>query len=208
MRLLYRVEVSGMENYEKSGERVLIIANHTSLLDGILLYAWLPETPVFAINTDIAAKKIFKPFLAFVRLFEMDAVNPISIKSVIKFIKEDHKVVIFPEGRITVTGTQMKIYEGPGLIADKSDATILPITIDGAQYSTFSYMKGRGFVRCFPKIKILVLPPEKISIPEEIKGHARRKHAAMKMQDLMHKLAYSGVNQNTTLYSSLIELFW
>lgn len=205
MRLLYRVEVSGMENYEKSGERVLIIANHTSLLDGILLYAWLPDTPVFAINTDIAAKKLFKPFLSFVRLFEMDAVNPISIKSVIKFIKEDHKVVIFPEGRITITGTQMKIYEGPGLIADKSDATILPVAIEGAQYSTFSYMKNRGFIRWFPKIKIVVLAPEKISISEEIKGHARRKHAAMQMQDLMHKLAYSSVNQDTTLYSTLIK---
>lgn len=205
MRLLYRVEVSGMENYEKSGERVLIIANHTSLLDGILLYAWLPDTPVFAINTDIAAKKVFKPFLSFVRLFEMDAVNPISIKSVIRFIKEDHKVVIFPEGRITVTGTQMKIYEGPGLIADKSNATILPISIEGAQYSTFSYMKGRGFTRLFPKINIVVLPPEKISISEEVKGHARRKNAAMQMQDLMHKLAYSSINQNTTLYSTLIE---
>lgn len=205
MRMLYRVEVSGMENYEKSGERVLIIANHTSLLDGILLYAWLPDTPVFAINTDIAATKVFKPFLSFVRLFEMDAVNPISIKSVIKFIKEDHKVVIFPEGRITVTGTQMKIYEGPGLIADKSDSTILPIAIEGAQYSTFSYMKGRGFTRWFPKIKITVLPPEKISVAEEIKGHARRKHAAMQMQDVMHKLAYSSVNQDTTLYSTLIQ---
>ena len=205
LRLLYRVEVSGMENYEKAGERVLIISNHTSLLDGILLYAWLPETPVFAINTEIAAKKVFKPFLSCVRLFEMDAVNPISIKSVIKFIKEDHKVVIFPEGRITITGTQMKVYEGPGLIADKSNAMILPVAIDGAQFSPFSYMKGKGFVRWFPKIKLTVLTPEKISIPEKIKGHERRKHAAMQMQDLMHNLAYSSFNQNTTIYSAIIE---
>jgi acyl-[acyl-carrier-protein]-phospholipid O-acyltransferase/long-chain-fatty-acid--[acyl-carrier-protein] ligase len=205
LRLLYRVEVSGMENYDKAGKRVLIIANHTSLLDGILLYAWLPETPVFAINTEVAANKVFKPFLACVRLFEMDAINPISIKSVIKFIKENHKVVIFPEGRITVTGTQMKIYEGPGLIADKSDASILPVAIDGAQFSRFSYMKGRGFVRWFPKINILVLPPEKIVIPAAIKGHERRKRAALQMQDLMHQLAYSSFNQNTTLFSALIE---
>jgi len=205
MRLLYRVKVTGMENYEKAGDRVLIIANHTSLLDGILLYAWLPETPTFAINTEIAAKKAFKPFLHFVRLFEMDAVNPLSIKSVIKFIKKNNKVVIFPEGRITVTGTQMKIYEGPGLIADKSDANILPVAIDGAQFSRLSYMKGRGFVRWFPEINIRVLPPEKINISAEVTGHHRRKIAALQMQDLMHKLAYSSFNQRTTLYSALID---
>ncbi len=205
LRLLYRVEVTGMANYEKAGDRVLIVANHTSLLDGILLYAWLPETPTFAINTEIAAKKIFKPFLYFVRLFEMDAINPLSIKSVIKFIKQNNKVVIFPEGRITVTGTQMKIYEGPGLIADKSDAKILPVSIEGAQFSRLSYMKGRGFVRWFPKIKITVLPAEKINIPADVSGHDRRKIAALQMQDIMHKLAYSSFNQRTTLYSALID---
>jgi acyl-[acyl-carrier-protein]-phospholipid O-acyltransferase / long-chain-fatty-acid--[acyl-carrier-protein] ligase len=205
LRILYRVEVTGLENYEKAGNRVLIIANHTSLLDGILLYAWLPETPTFAINTEIAAKKSFRPFLHFVRLFEMDAINPLSIKSVIKFIKQNNKVVIFPEGRITVTGTQMKIYEGPGLIADKSDASILPVAIDGAQFSRLSYMKGRGFVRWFPKVTVRVLPPEKISIPENVSGHERRKIAALQMQDLMHKLAYANVNHRNTLYSALIE---
>jgi acyl-[acyl-carrier-protein]-phospholipid O-acyltransferase / long-chain-fatty-acid--[acyl-carrier-protein] ligase len=205
MRLLYRVDVTGIENYEKAGDRVLIIANHTSLLDGVLLYAWLPETPTFAINTHIAAKKVFQPFLHFVRLFEMDAVNPLSIKSVIKFIKKNNKVVIFPEGRITVTGTQMKIYEGPGLIADKSDANILPVSIEGAQFSRLSYMKGRGFVRWFPKISIRILPPEKISIPSHISGHERRKTAALQMQDLMYKLAYFSFNQRNTLYSSMIE---
>jgi len=205
MRLLYRVDVIGMENYKKAEERALIIANHTSLLDGILLYAWLPETPTFAINTKIAAQKIFKPFLYFVRLFEMDAVNPLSIKSAIKFIKENNKLVIFPEGRITVTGTQMKIYEGPGLIADKSEASILPISIEGAQFSRLSYMKGRGYVRWFPKIYIRVLPPEKINIPAEISGHARRKIASTQMQDLMLKLACSSFDQRTTLYSALID---
>ncbi len=205
LRLLYRVDVSGLENYQKAGDRVLIIANHTSLLDGILLYAWLPETPTFAINRDIAAKKIFKPFLYFVDLFEMDATNPLSVKSMVKYIKQNKKAVIFPEGRITVTGSLMKIYEGPGLIADKSDATILPIAIEGAQYSRLSYMKGRGYVFWFPKITLTVLPPEKIQIPSQLTGHERRKASARQLQDLMFKLTYSGINQKTTLYSALTE---
>jgi len=205
LRLLYRVEVSGMENYQKAGDRVLIIANHTSLLDGVLLYAWLPETPTFAINTNIAAKKLFKPFLSFVQLFEMDALNPLSIKSMIKYIKQDKKAVIFPEGRITVTGSLMKVYEGPGLIADKSNAMILPIAIEGAQYSRLSYMKGRSHVFWFPKVTMKVLPPEQIKVPAELAGHKRRKATARQLQDLMFKLAYSKINQRTTLYSTLID---
>src|SRR5690348_7977532 len=89
LRLLYGVTVNGMENYYKAGNRVLIIANHTSLLDGILLYAWLPETPTFAINTDVASRKSFRFYLRFVDLFEMDPNSPLSLKSMIRFIRSD-----------------------------------------------------------------------------------------------------------------------
>ena len=205
LRLLYKVEVTGLENYHKAGNRVLIVANHTSLLDGMLLYAWLPETPTFAINTHIAQKKHFRFFLKFVDLFVMDPTNPLSVKSMIKFLKQDRKAVIFPEGRITVTGSLMKIYEGPALVADKADAMILPISIDGAQFSPLSYMKGRGHVVTFPKIKLTVLPPEKISIAPEISSHDKRKAAAMQLQDIMFKLTYSSFNHRTSIFNALID---
>ncbi len=205
LRLFYRVEVNGFEHYEKAGDRVLIVANHTSLLDGVLLYAWLPETPTFAINTQIASLKHFTLFLKFVDLFIMDPTNPLSVKSMIKFIKQDRKAIIFPEGRITTTGSLMKIYDGPGLIADKSQASILPIAIDGAQFSPFSYMKGRSYVRLFPKIKMTMLPPEKIHLSSDLRGHARRQAAALKMQDIMNKLVYSSYERRTTLFSALLS---
>jgi len=204
LKLLYRVEVKGLKHFQEAGERVLIIANHTSLLDGVLLYAWLPETPTFAINTDIASRKSFRFYLRFVDLFTMDPINPLSVKSMIKFLKEDRKAVIFPEGRITITGSLMKIYEGPGLVADKADATILPIAIDGAQFSPFSYRKGLGRVIWFPHIKITVLSPEKITVNQNIHGHQRRKVVAMQLQDLMFKLSYSAFNYRTSIFDALI----
>ena len=203
LTLCYGVKVTGLENYEKAGKRVLIVANHTSLLDGLLLYAWLPETPTFAINTEISEQSSFKPFLKFVDLFRMDPMNPLSIKSMVKFIKQDRKAVIFPEGRITVTGTLMKVYEGPGLIADKSDAAILPIAIDGAQHSNFSYMKGKTKTKRFPRISMHVLPPEHIEIPDSVTGNERRKQAALQMQDIMFRIIYHCTNQSITLFESL-----
>ncbi len=205
LRLLYRVEVTGMENYHSAGDRVLIVANHTSLLDGVLLYAWLPETPTFAINTEIASRRSFKPFLWFVDLFEMDPRNPLSVKSMVKFLKDDRKAVMFPEGRITVTGTLMKIYEGPGLIADKSEASILPIAIEGGQFSRFSYMKGRSNVYWFPRVKVHVLPAEQITLGNNLSGNERRKQAALQMQDIMYRVIYSCTNQNQTLFEQLLE---
>jgi len=205
LRLLYSVEVEGLEHYNEAGDRVLIIANHTSLLDSLLLYAWLPETPTFAINTNIAAKKSFRFYYMFADLFIMDPTNPLSVKSMIKFLKQDRKAVIFPEGRITKTGSLMKIYEGPGLIADKSNAMILPIAIDGAQFSYFSYMKGRGRVIWFPRIKLTILPPKKITVTSEIQGHEHRKAVALQMQDLMYKLTYCSFNYRTSIFNAVLK---
>ena len=204
LRLLYRVEVSGLDNYYKAGNRVLIIANHTSLLDGILLYAWLPETPTFAINTQIAQKKSFQFFLKFVDLFTMDPTSPLSIKSMIKFLKQDRKAVIFPEGRITITGSLMKVYEGPGLIADKAEAMILPVAIDGPQFSPYSYMKGHGRIVRFPKIKITVLPPERITVETGLSGQERRNSTALQLQDIMYRLTFSSFNYRTTVFNALL----
>ncbi len=205
LRMLYRVEITGMENYTAAGRRVLIVANHTSLLDGALLYAWLPETPVFAINTQVARKKFFCFFLQLVDLFRMDTHSPLSIKSMVKFLSDDKKVVIFPEGRITTTGSLMKIYEGPGLIADRSGATVLPISIDGAQFSPFAYNKENRRTVWFPKITITLLSPQTFEIDKNLYGHKRRVAATQKMQAIMHRIAYNTFNHRQTIFNAFLE---
>jgi acyl-[acyl-carrier-protein]-phospholipid O-acyltransferase/long-chain-fatty-acid--[acyl-carrier-protein] ligase len=205
LRLLYRVEVRGLEHYARTGPRCLIIANHTSLLDGVLLYAWLPETPTFAINTQIAERPIFRPFLKLVDLFRLDPTSPLSIKSMIRFIQQDRKAVIFPEGRITVTGIPMKVYEGPGLVADKADATILPIAIDGAQYTPFAYLKGRVRTIWFPKIRLIFLPPEKFDLDPALHGHVRRKAAGREMQRLLQRMFYLTYDWRRTVFEALLD---
>lgn len=202
LRLLYRVEVSGMEHYRQAGNRVLIVANHISLLDGILLFAWLPDNLRFAINTQAANRPLFKPFLYFADLYTIDPTNPLSVKSMVRFLQEDRKAVIFPEGRITTTGSLMKVYEGPGLIADRAGATVLPISIDGAQFTAMGYLGER--IR-FPKIRMRVLAPEKLEIDPSIQGHERRKAAAARMQDLMYKVSFACYDYEKTVFDAILQ---
>ena len=203
---LYKVEIKGLENYKKAGNRVLIVANHLSFLDAILLALFLPDRPMFAINTFISKQWWMKPFLALAETFALDPTNPMAVKSLINEIKKDKRCVIFPEGRITVTGSLMKIYEGPGMIADKTDAIILPIRLDGAQFSPFSRLKGRVKIHLLPKITITILAPQKFFVAKEITGRNRRIANADKLYDIMTEMLFESSDYKKTLFSSLLDV--
>jgi acyl-[acyl-carrier-protein]-phospholipid O-acyltransferase/long-chain-fatty-acid--[acyl-carrier-protein] ligase len=202
---LYKVEVKGLEHYREAGKRVLIVSNHTSFLDAILIAVFLPEKPMFAVNSHIAERWYFKPFLALVRAFPLDPTNPMATKGIINEIKKDRKCVIFPEGRITVTGSLMKIYEGPGMIADKAAAKILPIRIDGAQYTPLSRLKGKVRIRWFPAITLTILKPRDFDLPEDMKGRHRRHLAGVRLYDLMSEMLFDSSDYHKPLFQSLID---
>jgi acyl-[acyl-carrier-protein]-phospholipid O-acyltransferase/long-chain-fatty-acid--[acyl-carrier-protein] ligase len=202
---LYRVEVKGLEHYKEAGDRVLIIANHTSFLDAALIAAYLPEKITFAINTYIAQNPFIKPFLKLVDAYPLDPTNPLATKSLIDAIRKNRKCMIFPEGRITITGSLMKVYEGPGMIADKAGAQILPIRLDGAQYTPFSRLRGKVRIRLFPKITLTILPPRTFEVPENFKGRKRRQMAGAKLYDLMTCMMFDSSDRSETLFSALIS---
>jgi acyl-[acyl-carrier-protein]-phospholipid O-acyltransferase/long-chain-fatty-acid--[acyl-carrier-protein] ligase len=201
---LYRVEVRGLENYAAAGERVLLVANHTSFLDAALIASYLPEKITFAINTHIARLWWMKPFLALVDAFPLDPTNPLATKSLIDVVKKGRKCMIFPEGRITVTGSLMKIYEGPGMIAEKAGAQVLPIRIDGAQYSPFSRLQGKVRTRWFPKVTLTILPPRTFYVPAALKGRKRRQAAGAQLYDVMSKMMFESSHIHETLFEALV----
>lgn len=205
LKALYRVELKGLENYYAAGERVVIIANHTSFLDALLLAVFLPDKLTFAVNKQIARKTWVRFFLRLVEAYPLDPANPMAVKSLIEYVKQNKRCVIFPEGRLTVTGALMKIYEGPGLIADKSGGKLLPICIEGARLTPFSRLRGKGPIRLMPKITITVFPPKDLQVSAEIKGRKRRQQVGYKLYDVMTNMMFSNCNIQKTLFSSLIE---
>ena len=204
-RFLFRVEVRGLEYYKQAGRKAVIVANHTSLLDGPLLSAFLPDRSTFAINSHMAKRWWVKPAFALFDLAPIDPTNPLAIRTLVDAVKSGSRVVIFPEGRLTVTGALMKVYEGPGAIAQMADAKVLPVRIDGAQFSKFSRMHGKLRLRWFPKIIITFLPPVKFDAPADLKGSRLRQYQADKLYDVMSDMVFSTSNPHQTLFEALLD---
>src|SRR5215471_9791496 len=189
-RLTYRVEVLGLEHVAAAGDRVIIVPNHVSFLDAPLIAAFLPGWPVFAIDPAQTQRWWVRPFLWAVDIYPMDPSRPIAAKSLIKSLKDDAgHCVIFPEGRLNVTGgALMKVYDGPALIADKAGAMVLPVRLDGVEFTPFSRLAGRLRRRWFPKVTITILEPRRLAVPAELRGRVRRHQAGVALYDTMSEM--------------------
>lgn len=205
LRLIYRVEINGAEHLQQMDKRSLVVSNHTSFIDAILLYAFLPVKTTFAINTYVANSWIGRLASQVCELFPMNPANPLSIRSLIRRVQQGGCVVIFPEGRITVTGSLMKVYPGPGLVADKSKATVLPICIEGAQYTPFSRLRGTMKLRWLPKITLNVQAPRSLYIDPELRGRKRRNQAGRLLSGLMSEMMFETSKRDQTLTGKLLE---
>jgi len=205
LRLAYRVEVKGAENYRLAGKRAVVIVNHVSFLDGPLLAAFLPGRPIFPIDTFVAQKWWARPIFWLVDAVRINPTNPMATKALIRAVQQDRKCVIFPEGRITITGALMKIYEGPGMIADKADAPLLPVRVDGAQYTPFSRLRGKLRLRLFPRITITILEPRRIAIDEALRGRKRRQAIGLQLYDIMTDLIFETNEIRRTLFEAMLD---
>jgi acyl-[acyl-carrier-protein]-phospholipid O-acyltransferase/long-chain-fatty-acid--[acyl-carrier-protein] ligase len=203
---LFRTEVRGLENLPPAGTRMLIAPNHVSLIDGPLLHAILPIDASFAVDTGIAQAWWAKPFLKMIRHYTMDPTKPLAARELIKLVAAGEPVVIFPEGRLTLSGSLMKVYDGAAMIADKADAVVVPVRIEGAQRSHLSYLKQGQIKRVwFPKVTISILPPVKLSVDPALKGKARRNAAGLALQDVMIDAIVKTAMLDHTLFEGLVH---
>lgn len=201
--LLYRVRtVCDVRAFD--ARRLLIVANHESFLDGLLIGLFLPIDPVFVVHTGVARSWFFRLLLSQIDYLAVDPTSPMAMKKVIRLLEGGRPVVIFPEGRITVTGSLMKVYDGPAFVAAKTGATVLPVRLDGTARTYFARVSGKAPKLLFPQITITVLAPTTLPMPAAPTARERRRRAGEAMHRLMQNMLFASRPQQS-LYSALCD---
>ena len=205
-RTLYRMNVRGAENIAKAGPNPIFAPNHTSFLDAALVMSLSDLRPVFAIDDGISKRWWVKPFLKLVNAFPLDPTKPMAIRSLVQIVQKGSSLVIFPEGRLTVTGSLMKVYDGAALIADKSGAMVLPIRIEGLEQTPFSRLRpDQTRRRWWPKVTVTILEPVRLALPDHLSGRQRRHAAGTALYQVMSDLIFRTTPTDKSVLQAIID---
>lgn len=180
------------------------VSNHVSFLDPVLLFAFLPGNPVFALNGHLYRKRWIRFFMRTADIVLFNPIEPSDLKELIAIVNGGRLCVIFAEGRVTENGGLMKIYEAPGLLADKSKAPIIPVWINGPQYGYFSKTKGKLPHRPLPKMKITVGKPRSFKLKDELRR--QRDHISNEVYMILREMSFEcNYNPNISLFAQLMK---
>ena len=146
---LYRLRIVGHSHVPTAGG-ALLVPNHISFMDGLLLIASLDRPVRFVVDAQYAEQPFFKPIM---KLFGVIPISPYGgLRVVLRALREagaaidrGELVCIFPEGQITRTGTLLPFRRGFERIMKGRTAPIIPIHLDRVWGSIFSFDRGRFF---------------------------------------------------------------
>ena len=145
---IYRIQVVGAENIPRDGP-ALLICNHVSFVDAVLVGAPLPRIVRFMLHREYYDLKSLNWFFRLLHSIPVSANNRRDIVESLKRARNEldkgHVVCIFPEGAISRTGRLLPFKRGFEKIVEGSKIPIVPVHLDQLWGSIFSFKDGKFF---------------------------------------------------------------
>ena len=208
VRKLLRVRVVGDLESISAG-KALLLANHDSLLDAVVLGMFLPRRVWIVLSREDLA---FAPVRLLARLFRhcvLDLSEPATVKRVVRLLDAGESVAMFPQGRVTTTGSAMKLYDSVATIAVRSGAPIIPLTIEGLLYSKYSRIPGDFPRRALPQVTLRVFAATRLAESGTSATRVKRQRAADALNAIMQRAALDSRRRETLFeaFVSAVALF-
>jgi 1-acyl-sn-glycerol-3-phosphate acyltransferase len=150
----YRLVVLGREHIPRTGP-VLVVANHVSWLDGIILAATCPRHGQALVNKSYIDWPILRHWARWIGLIAVPISGPKAQRALIetcrRILDDGFALGIFPEAQISRNGFTGPFHRGLEVIlSGRDEVVVVPVFLDNLWGSFFSFSGGH-FFRKWPK---------------------------------------------------------
>ena len=182
--LWFRFRAFNVESLKTPGP-ILLIPNHVSWLDWLFLLAVLDEDWKFVTSATTARTSyVHRKMMVNRRTFPVDTASPYAAKRMAEFLATGGRLVLFAEGRITVTGSLMKLFDGTGFLIDRTGAKVITCYLRNARRTPF--VRHTGWTRWRPAVTAhfsdAISPPPR---PEGVSNTVARQRRTTWLRDTM-----------------------
>jgi len=196
-RGVHRIRIEGMERVPKGADKLIVIANHASYLDGLIIWTYLRLPFRIVVDRTVASRMWLRPLLKNRYVVPLNFMSPYALKDVVHMVDEGLPLLVFPEGRRTSTGHLMKIYDGTGFVAFRTGAHILPVYLSNT-YNTLFARKHKAR-RVFAPLAMTVGELQPPFSFESLPSGKRRTAAARRIYAMLSDLYLETHNKPSTL---------
>lgn len=133
MRLYFRLEAQGRQHVPRTGP-VLLVANHSSVLDPPLIGGMTPRPVTFLAKAELFRIPLFGRFLRALNAnpVRRDGGDPAALRLALRILEKEGTLLVFPEGTRGVEGTLRPGKPGAGMLAAMSRAAVVPVYVRGS----------------------------------------------------------------------------
>lgn len=166
VRMLYGYRAYNEQILDVPGP-VLLLPNHSSWWDWLLIGVCVDSDWRFVTSRESAQTSWFhRRIMINRRTFPVDMNSPYSVKHMAEYLQKGGRLVLFPEGRLSRTGSLMKLFDGTGFLIHKTRAKVITAYLRGARHLPLS--PNPEFKQWFPRLSVHFSP---ILTPPHIEHH-------------------------------------
>lgn len=156
----FDLEVHGLNHFPRQGG-VLVVANHQSYLDPILLGVRLPRPLSYIAKSELFENRHAARLLRGLNGFPVrqGAIDIGAVRETITRLRSGNALAIFPEGARTSNGEMQSLERGISLIIHRTGVPVIPVAIDGS-YQAWPMSETVFSPR---KIRLLFGPPMELA---------------------------------------------
>jgi acyl-[acyl-carrier-protein]-phospholipid O-acyltransferase/long-chain-fatty-acid--[acyl-carrier-protein] ligase len=207
LRLLFRFRAYNEAALNVPGP-VLLIPNHTAMIDWLFLGLCLDDDWKFVVSSVAAQTSwVHRKIMLNSRTFPIDTASPYSLKRVAEFLQSGGRLVLFAEGRLTRTGSLMKLFDGTGFLLHKTGAKVITCHVRGPDQLPGALTMNRNLKQWFPRVTVhfnAALTPPRL---EHVSTAQARAALTNWLRDRMiaHRFEIEMQQEPATVLSAVIE---
>ena len=164
LKLLYRIDDSGIRAARKADAPVVYVVCHQSRLDPALMLALLPDDTLHILDDASARSHWLEPWRELARTIAFNAEHVFVSRRLVRVLKGRGRLAVYLPDDVEPDTRTFRLYRAVARIALRADAKVVPVFIAGARNLPFSLTsRQKAPRRLLPRLDICALEPRTIS---------------------------------------------